>query len=419
MPRHAGAISTALAVALSAVFFVVASTAAAGPKPCKRACQPAPAPTPVATATPTPVPTVAPTPTPAPAPAPSPSPALTYWGAWIGKQFTGSEAPWDWNAVTAFQTRNAGSRKIGVVHWSSPFSSAGGCGGNCNFATGTFQLAADHGAIPFFSWANSGIADRDVAAGAWDAYIRSWATAAKTWGKPFFLRYSWEMNGNWFPWGVGNNGTTAAEYVAMWRHVHDIFTSVGAANAKWVWCPNIDPGKKFAPLASLYPGDAYVDWTCLDGYNGNTPWTSFADLFGSTYDQVTTQIAPTKPMIVGEVGTTETGGSKAQWIADMFTALPVRFPQVKGVLWFDKNEIGPGNYTDWPIESSASASSAFAAGLAGAGLPAVPPTTIDSGAVAGTHARHTAQRKHRRLCHRKAKAGKRHRTCRHKVRRKR
>ena len=54
------------------------------------------------------------------------------------------------------------------------------------------------------------------------------------------------MNGNWFAWMEGVNGNQPGEYVAAWRHVHDIFTAVGATNVSWVWCPNVDPGRKLA-----------------------------------------------------------------------------------------------------------------------------------------------------------------------------
>ena len=41
---------------------------------------------------------------PPPAPVePSPPAAATYWGAWIGPQFTGTPAPEDMTAVTAFE----------------------------------------------------------------------------------------------------------------------------------------------------------------------------------------------------------------------------------------------------------------------------------------------------------------------------
>ncbi len=81
------------------------------------------------------------------------------------------------------------------------------------------------------------------------------------------MRFNWEMNGRWFPWSEGVNGNKSGEYVTAWRHVHDIFTAVGANKVTWVWCPNIDPNRIFLDLASQYPGDEYVDWTCLDGYN--------------------------------------------------------------------------------------------------------------------------------------------------------
>ena len=48
---------------------------------------------------------------------------------------------------------------------------------------------------------------------------------AQEWGHPFFLRFDWEMNGFWFPWSEGVNGNKPGEFVAAWRHVHDIFTA--------------------------------------------------------------------------------------------------------------------------------------------------------------------------------------------------
>jgi beta-mannanase len=269
--------------------------------------------------------------------------------------------------TAASQFEQLTGKHVSLINWSSPFYSSGSCNGYCAFQTGQFNAVRNHGSIPFFSWApnpgTAGFSDAQVAAGSQDSYLRSWAQAAKTWGHPLFLRFAWEMNGSWFPWGVGNNGTTAADYVAMWRHVHDVFASVGADNVTWTWCPNIDPHGTRTPMSSLYPGDAYVDWTCLDGYNGDNPWTSFNGLFKSSYETITQTIAPSKPMVLGEMGSTEAGGSKAQWIADMLGELPSAFPKIRGLLWFNKFEAGPGGQSDWPIESSTSASDAFAAGV--------------------------------------------------------
>jgi beta-mannanase len=232
----------------------------------------------------------------------------------------------------------------------------------------------EHGAIPVFSWSSQSIPSSlnepdfqlgDVIARTYDSYIREFAEAAHDWGHPFFLRFNWEMNGGWFPWAEGVNGNQSGEFVAAWRHVHDIFTSVGATNVSWVWCPNVDPDGIFQNLASLYPGDEYVDWTGLDGYNwGTNPakpdrWRSFDQLYGSTYQRIAGAVAPSKPLLIGEIGSTEYGGSKANWISEALAEIPTAYPKIRGLLWFDTFDDG----MDWPIESSASATSAFAAGI--------------------------------------------------------
>jgi hypothetical protein len=303
--------------------------------------------------------------------------SATYWGSGaIGTQFTGSEPPWGWNALIDFQRIDAGGKPVSVLGWGSQWYSAAYCGGYCSFTTSLYSSVRNNGDIPWLSWSStsstgsSGYTDAQIAAGSQDSYITQWAQAAKAWGHPFFLRFDWEMNGNWFPWSPGVNGNTAADYVAMWQHVHRIFTSVGATNVTWVWCPNVDPGNYGASvsgysLASMYPGDAYVDWTALDGYNVGDPWTSFTSLFSSTYKLITDTIAPSKPMIIGEVGSTEAGGSKAQWITAMFSALPTSFPKIRGLLWYDVFSSGrPFGATDWPIDSSSASEAAFSGGIA-------------------------------------------------------
>jgi hypothetical protein len=96
---------------------------------------------------------------------------------------------------------------------------------------------------------------------------------------------------------------------------------------------------------------------CLDGYNRGTtasptaPYRSFDYLFGPNYREITGTVAPSKPLLLGEVATSEHGGSKPQWIEEMFAALPTAYPQVRRLLWFDYFDQG----NDWPIETSAAA----------------------------------------------------------------
>jgi hypothetical protein len=300
------------------------------------------------------------------------TPHEVYWGATIGSHLTGKQAPWDMSAVTAFE--HSTGKPMSIIQLFSAFSEcdSGGCS-DIPFPVDPFEHVREHGSIPLLSWSSQSIPWSlsepdyqlsDVIAGRYDSYIRSFAEQAKAWGHPFFLRFDWEMNGNWFPWHEGVNGNQPGEFVTAWRHVHDIFTSVGAGNATWVWCPNVEY-RNSTPLTALYPGDEYVDWTGLDGYNwGTNPsrpdrWKSFDQVYRATYDNIVANVAPSKPMMIAEMGSSEYGGSKAAWIAEALAAIPSSYPQIRAALWFDKFDDG----MDWPIESSTSAAAAFAQGI--------------------------------------------------------
>jgi hypothetical protein len=283
------------------------------------------------------------------------------WGAWIGPQFTGSEPPWNWQAVKAFEARNARGKHVNLVHWGvgTPW------GHEFRYWLGPLNRARSAGAVSLIDMDTASVPLRNVADGAYDSALRTWASQARSWGHPLLLRFDWEMNGSWFPWGTRpSNLNTAAEFVAAWRHVHDVFAGAGASNVLWVWCPNaIPPRHAMTNPVALYPGDAYVNWTCLDAYNFDKPWTSFSRLFAASY-RLITQLAPTKPMLVGEVASTGHGGSKARWIRNMFKALATRFRAVRGLAWYDKWGLKSSHPRDWPIETSKAASAAFSRGIA-------------------------------------------------------
>ena len=103
----------------SATIVVTVANPSATPTPTPKPT-PTPTPTPVPTPTPTPAPHPAPEPEPTPAPGPAAAPASIYWGAWIGSQLTGTEAPWDMNAVTALEQK--AGKKLSIVNFSAPFA---------------------------------------------------------------------------------------------------------------------------------------------------------------------------------------------------------------------------------------------------------------------------------------------------------
>jgi hypothetical protein len=296
-----------------------------------------------------------------------------YWGVYVENKETRERAPWDMTALTAFD--QLVDKRPSLVGFSSPFA-------NCkrtpcryyDFPTTPMQDIRDYGAIPFFSWGAEAVGVgnpleqprfqlADVAAGHHDSYIRKFANDARLWGYPFFLRFNWEMNGDWFVWSEQRNDNQPGDFIKAWRHVHDLFEEVGVTNATWVWCPNVDPYQNLQEISLLYPGDRYVDWTCLDGYNWGVnnpvverrPWSSFGEIFDEAYRKVTEQIAPNKPMVVGEFATSDYGGDKAAWIRDALIRIPTHYPRIRGLVWFNIED----RETHWPIENSPAAVEAF------------------------------------------------------------
>jgi hypothetical protein len=294
----------------------------------------------------------------------APAKNTMLWGVWNDRHLTGTLTPWDMSSTNVFES--SVNKRESLVQFGVPM--IGTTGAYYTFPTPQLQAIRDHGSIPVLAWSTMKSGDysnpdttlRAINAGRHDDGIRAFAQAAAAWGKPFFLRFNWEMNGDWFPWGASRGDNSSAQFVKAWRRVHDIFAAAGATNVTWVWCPVADPYHVEPDIAALYPGDAYVDWTGIDGYNTNKPWRSFSTTMGSTYDQIQS-IAPSKPMMVGETGSTEVGGNKAAWISDMFDALPRRFPKIRALLWW--NQAGNAPYVDMPLDTSRAATQAFADGV--------------------------------------------------------
>ena len=300
----------------------------------------------------------------------------SYWGAWIGNQLTGGQPPWDMSAVSHFE--GMVGKGLSLLEFAAPFADCSGSG-DCDFyrfPKYEMDTIRNYGAIPFFSWGSQSVpvpSDlnepafqlADITNGAYDNYIRDFAEGARDWGHPFFLRFNWEMNGDWFPWAERANGNQPGDYVAAWRHVHDIFTAVGATNATWVWCPYVNSKPEMGPIARYYPGDEYVDWTSLDGFNWASngvnpqPWTSFDRIFGASYQTIVKKIAPGKPMLLAEMATGGKGHAKAKWIDDMFKVLRTKYPRIRGLIWFEQVDRG----VQWPIETAPSVTAAFSRGI--------------------------------------------------------
>jgi PA14 domain/Glycosyl hydrolase family 26/CARDB len=220
-----------------------------------------------------------------------------------------------------------------------------------------------NGRIPMITWQPVNTTLTDIASGVYDANIIARAQFVKAFGSTILLRFAHEMNGNWYPWsGSSNGGATSgpANYIAAWRHVHDLFVAQGATNVAWVWCVNQGdvPGAAWNHWTNYYPGDSYVDWVGIDAYNWGTTnttsggWRTLSSMLtASAYSDY----AATKPIMLAETASAESGGNKDQWIYDLGTTIKTSFPSVEAVLWFDKT----GSSTEWPVDSSSPALTAY------------------------------------------------------------
>ena len=219
-----------------------------------------------------------------------------------------------------------------------------------NWTTGATNEDLDAGRIPLVNWEPDGIDFANIVNGSLDATIKARATGAKALGKPFFLDFAAEMNGD-EAW----SGNDAKLYVAAYKHIHDLFTAAGARNVVWAWCPNVtDTNGSNKTTLEYYPGDDYVDWTGVDGYNwGGGDWQTFKQVFKDIYPLLASK---KKPILIGEMSSSETGGDKAAWIAGMIPSLKTDYPLIKGVVWFDVNK-----ERDWRVDSSTSTLTAFKA----------------------------------------------------------
>lgn len=269
------------------------------------------------------------------------------------------------------------------------------------FGSGAFARDAVAGRLPYVTWEYSpSYLDTEyilkplqyILDGKEDAYLRVWAQAARDFGKPILLRWGHEMNGDWYMWcGSRNGGGTTdgfgdpgvadgpERFVATYRYIHKLFDEAGAANVVWAWAPNVqfdrpDPlgplqihgSEPWNAIANYYPGDEYVDWLGMDGYNWGTSqawsqWQTFDQIFAATYAELQA-VNASKPMLIGEFASSEKGGDKAAWIRDAFQQIRAKYTQIRAVVWFDIDK-----ETDWRIDSSPESLAAFREAVSGDG----------------------------------------------------
>lgn len=194
---------------------------------------------------------------------------------------------------------------------------------------------------------NHGLAS--VAKGDYDVYLKEWAREAAKVNYPIYLRIGHEMNDPYrYPWGPQNN--EPSEFVAAFKHVKEVFDSVGAANIIWVWSPHLS----YEKFWEYYPGPEYVDMiaTGVLNYGTSTSWSdwwTFEEIFGKYYETLS---GFEKPIMIAEFGSLKPGGDRAKWFGEAFEDFNKKYPYVNAIVFFHYSSDGTITYknVDWYIK---------------------------------------------------------------------
>lgn len=204
-----------------------------------------------------------------------------------------------------------------------------------------------------------------------DEFVRAQAAKLRNYGRPVVLRPWAEMNGDWEDFQPTASqdsakpfGGTHQEFIAAWRRVVTTMRGEGANNVQWAFNPTTDTYAETTDIREVYPGDEFVDYTALDGYNWGDgkglAWRSFADIYSEQYARLA-EVAPGKPLWISEIGSSDPhsvslaeqaigvpqGVDKGAWWRDALTTIERDFPLVEAVVLFDAEK-----ERDWRSDSS-------------------------------------------------------------------
>lgn len=252
-------------------------------------------------------------------------PAKKYFGVALDK------APHDMGPVAAYTDMVGKSPNLleYYAEWGAGFDASG------------VRNAWQHGSLTLMSWEPFHITMADIAAGKGDAYLRKYATAVRTLNLPVVMDFADEFNGGWENWGTHH--VTPAQYVAAWRHIHDMFVEVGAGTVIWAWSPNVINPVKNVRLKPYYPGDGYVDWVGMVGYFTIGSDNAFSSVFGPTMNEVRTFTK--RPFVIIETAA-EPGPRRRADVKNLFTGVEAR-DDVLGFIWFNYRK-----RADWRLQAS-------------------------------------------------------------------
>jgi hypothetical protein len=210
-----------------------------------------------------------------------------------------------------------------------------------------------------------------VAAGGADARIDKLAAYMKTaFPYPFFLTLWHEPENDVI--ATAGSGMTAVDYAAMFRHVALRLRADGATMPVITMTyMGFDNWAQQSWFNQLWPGDDVVDWIGLDPYGSGDATGYMAGDFSKLVNRTSgsfagyyswaTQQHPGKPIMLAEWGIYESPGNatgKASFFDSVISEIG-KFPDVKALVYFDKNLPGTAHGGDTSPDSSSASLAGF------------------------------------------------------------
>ena len=188
--------------------------------------------------------------------------------------------------------------------------------------------------------------------GDWNDYLRSFAESVKAYEGEVILIPFEEMNGNWYAWSGTVNGNTPEKHKQAFRYVRSFFNEV--KNVKFAWDVNVtsEPNTPENAMENYYPGDKYVDYLGVNGFNFGDPepWMSFREIFDTTLRKLEMF---NKPVFIFSMASAD-GPGKAEWIRQGLGEDVYNYANLKGWIWFNEDK-----EKDWRVWSDEEALKAF------------------------------------------------------------
>ncbi len=212
----------------------------------------------------------------------------------------------------------------------------------------------DQGKTLVLFWEQYDVSLDEIINGSADRYIDEFAKGAKTYKGPIILVPFHEMNGDWAPWSGAVRGNSPTKVILAWKHIHDRFK--GISNVKFAWNINSasHPNTEANAIKNYYPGDEYVDYVSVDGFNDGDPWLTFAQIF----DRVLSELSQYhKPIYILSMASKQ-GPLKPDWIIDALTVEIPKHKEVVGWIWFNENK-----EANWLVNSDPATLTAFKQGI--------------------------------------------------------